>query len=76
MLIGSDGDGGELVDVDNVPITFVTACHVAFANGLVHFTGWQETETGEKRIVVRTVLPELAVRQMVGQIVAKLPKQN
>lgn len=75
--MGSNGDGpvGELVEVEVVPITYVTACHVTVAGGLVHFTGWQETE-GEKRIVVRTVISEEACRQMVAQINVKLPRQN
>ena len=73
---GGSGNGDDLTEVEIIPITFVTACHVTVVGPLVHFTGWQETSSGEKRIVVRTVLSEAAVRQMVGQINMKLPRQN
>ena len=72
---GGSGNGDDLTEVEIIPITFVTACHVTVVGPLVHFTGWQETD-GQKRIVVRTVISEAACRQMVNQINAKLPRQN
>lgn len=67
---------GDTLDPDYLQEIFCEGVHLTVLHGLVHFVGWQITEGGDKRIVVRTVLPEHVVRLMTQQIVAKLPPQH